>query len=97
MNRSKLYKHHRFPAKIIQYTVWIYHRFNLRLRDIEDLLAERGINVSYGAVRLWCNKFGSLYARRLKRHHQGYGDTFYIDEVFVKIQGRQHYLWRAVD
>jgi putative transposase len=66
-------------------------------RDIEDLLAERGIEVSYESIRLWCNKFGPQYARRLKRKHQGYGDTFYIDEVFVKIRGQQKYLWRAVD
>jgi len=66
-------------------------------RDIEDLLTERGIEVSYESIRLWCNKFGPQYARRLKRKHQGYGDTFYIDEVFVRIQGKQKYLWRAVD
>jgi putative transposase len=66
-------------------------------RDIEDLLAERGITVSYESIRLWCIKFGALYARRLKRNRRGYGDTFYVDEVFVKINGRQHYLWRAVD
>jgi putative transposase len=61
------------------------------------LLAERGITVSYEAIRLWCNKFGSKYAQRLSRKHQGYGDTFFIDEVFVKIGRKQHYLWRAVD
>jgi putative transposase len=61
------------------------------------LLAERGINVSYEAIRLWCNRFGSKYAARLKKKHQGYGDTFFIDEVFIKIDGKQHYLWRAVD
>jgi putative transposase len=66
-------------------------------RDIEDLLAERGIEVSYESIRLWCIKFGTKYARRLKRKHRGCGDTFYIDEVFVKINGKQHYLWRAVD
>ena len=66
-------------------------------RDIEDLLAERGITVSREAIRLWCIKFGALYARRLRRNHRGYGDTFFIDEVFVKINGKQHYLWRAVD
>ncbi len=82
---------------IIQYAVWLYHRFNLSHRDIEDLLAERGIEVSYESVRLWCNKFGPKYARRLKRRHQGFGDTFFIDEIFVKIRGIQHYLWRAVD
>ena len=61
------------------------------------MLAERGITVSYEAIRLWCNKFGLKYVRRLKKKHQGYGDTFFIDEVFVKIDGKQHYLWRAVD
>ena len=64
---------------------------------IEDLLAERGITVSYESVRLWCNKFGPQYTKRLKCRHQGFGDTFYIDEVFVKIDGKQQYLWRAVD
>ncbi len=91
------YKRHRFPSETISYAVWLYYRFNLSHRDIEDLLAERGITVSYESIRLWCIKFGAKYSRRLKRKHRGYGDTFFIDEVFVKIQGRQHYLWRAVD
>jgi len=91
------YKRHRFPPDIISYAVWLYFRFNLSHRDIEDLLAERGITVSREAIRLWCIKFGAIYTRRLKRSHRGYGDTFYIDEVFVKINGKQHYLWRAVD
>jgi putative transposase len=91
------YKRHRFPPDIISYAVWLYYRFNLSHRDIEDLLAERGITVSREAIRLWCIKFGALYARRLRRKHGGYGDTFYIDEVFIKINGKQHYLWRAVD
>ncbi len=98
MSRSTtLYKRHGFPPEIIQYAVWLYHRFSLSHRDVEDLLAERGITVSYESIRLWCNKFGPQYARRLRRRHQGFGDTFYIDEVFVKIDGTQHYLWRAVD
>ena len=91
------YKRHRFPPDIISYAVWLYYRFNLSHRDIEDLLAERGITVTRESIRLWCIKFGALYARRLKRKHRGYGDTFFIDEVFVKINGKQHYLWRAVD
>ena len=91
------YKRHRFPPDIISYVVWLYFRFNLSHRDIEDLLAQRGIIVSYESIRLWCIKFGRNYARRLKRRHKGYGDTFYIDEVFVKINGKQQYLWRAVD
>jgi len=91
------YKRYRFPPDIIGYAVWLYYRFNLSHRDIEDLLAERGIIVGREAIRLWCIKFRAKYARRLKRKHRGYGDTFYIDEVFVKINGKQHYLWRAVD
>jgi putative transposase len=91
------YKRYRFPPDIISYAVWIYYRFNLSHRDIEDLLAERGITVTRESIRLWCIKFGAIYTRRLKRRHRGYGDTFYVDEVFVKINGKQHYLWRAVD
>jgi putative transposase len=91
------YKRYRFPPDIISYAVWLYYRFNLSHRDIEDLLAERGITVSHESIRLWCIKFGAIYAHRLKRNHRGYGDTFFIDEVFVKINGNQHYLWRAVD
>jgi putative transposase len=92
-----IYKRYRFPPDIISYAVWLYYRFNLSHRDIEDLLAERGVIVSREAIRLWYIKFGALYSRRLKRKHRGYGDTFFIDEVFVKINGKQHYLWRAVD
>lgn len=92
-----VYKRHRYPSEIISYAVWVYFRFNLSHRDIEDLLAERDIAVSRESIRLWCNKFGPKYAKRLKRKHQGFGDTFYLDEVFVKINGKQHYLWRAVD
>jgi putative transposase len=91
------YKSYRFSPEIISYAVWLYHRFNLSHRDIEDLLAERGITVSYETIRLWCIKFGAKYARRLKHKHRGFSDTFYIDEVFVKINGEQHYLWRTVD
>ena len=91
------YKRHRFPPEIISYAVWLYHHFNLSHRDIEDLLAERSIIVSYEAIRPWCIKFSAQYARQLKRRHHGYGVTFYLDEVFVKIQGKQHYLWRVVD
>jgi putative transposase len=97
MTQSKMVKRHRFPAEIIQYAVLLYSRFSLSHRDFEDLLAQRGIEVSYEAVRQWCNKFGLQFAQRLRRKHQSYGDTFFIDEVFVKIQGDRHYLWRAVD
>ena len=91
------YKRHRFPPDIISCAVWLYYRFNLSHRDIEDILAQRGITVSRKSIRLWCIKFGALYARRRKRRHRGYGDTFCIDEVFVKMNGKQYYLWRAVD
>jgi putative transposase len=94
--RTPTYKRHRFPRDTIQHPVWLYFRF-LSHRDIEDLLAQRGIEVSRESIRLWCNKFGPTFARRLRRTHQGFGDTFYLDEVCVKIQGKQHYLWRAVD
>jgi putative transposase len=91
MKSPQMYKRHGFPPGIIQYALWLYHRFNLSGRDIEDLLAERGIAVSYEEIHLRCNKFGSKYVRRLRRNHQGFADAFSIDEVFVKIQGRQHY------
>jgi putative transposase len=70
-----IYKRHRFPPDIISYAVWLYYRFNLSHRDIEDLLVERGIVVSREAIRLWCIRFGALVARRLKRKYRGYGDT----------------------
>ena len=91
------YKRHRFPPDIIQHAVWLFYRFNLSHRDIGELFAHRGIEVSRELNRLWCNKFGPTYARRLPRAYVGYGDTFFIDEVFVKITGKQQYLWRAVD
>ncbi len=95
--RSSLYKRHRFPPEIIQHVVWLYHRFKLSSREIEDLMAERGVGISYESIRLWCIKFGPKYAKRLRRRHQSYGDTFFTDEVFVKLHGKQHYLWWAVD
>ena len=98
MNSStSLNKRHRFPHEIIQHVVWRYHRFNLSTRDIEDLMAERGIAISYESIRLCCIKFGPKYAKRLRSRHQGFDDTFFIDEVFVRIQGTQYYLWRAFD
>jgi putative transposase len=96
-NPVSLYKRHRFPSEIIQHAVWLYYRFNLSHRDIEDLLSKRGISVSYESIRLWCKKFGPQFARRLRNQHRGFGDKLFIDEVFVKIRRKQHYLWRAVD
>ena len=91
------YRGYRFPPEIIGHAVWLYHRFCLSFRDVEDLLAERGIMVTYEAIRLWCLKFGPKYARTLKRRQGRLGDTWHLDELFVNIRGQQHYLWRAVD
>ena len=91
------YHGYRFPPEIISHTVWLYHRFGVSFRDVEDLFAQRGITVSYEAIRLWCLTFGSAYARRLRRRQGRLGDIWHLDEVFVTIQGRRHYLWRAVD
>ena len=85
---------HRFPSDIISYAVWLYCRLNLNYRDIEDLLAERGITVSHESRRLWCNKFGAIYTRRLKRKHGDYGDTFCIDVVFAGMPGHSDQ-WQA--
>ena len=91
------YRGYRFPPEIISHAVWLYHRFGLSLRDVEDLLAERGIMVTYETIRQWGLTCGLDYARRLRRRRGRMGDTWHLDEVFVKIQGRQQYLWRAVD
>ena len=96
-SKSPSYRGYRFPPEIISHAVWLYHRFCLSFRDVEDLLAQRGITVSYEAIRLWCIKFGPEYARGLKRRQGRLGDTWHLDEVFVTIQGQRQYLWRAVD
>jgi putative transposase len=88
---------YRFPTAIISHAVWLYYRFALSFRDVEDLLAQRGITVSYESIRHWCETFGSAYARRLRRHAGPVGDTWHLDELFVTIRGRRQYLWRAVD
>jgi putative transposase len=92
-----LYYGHRFPPEVISYAVWVYHRFCLSFRDVEDLLAERGIIVSYETIRIWCKKFGPGYARNLKGRQGRLGDTWHLDEVFIRLNGQQHYLLRAVD
>jgi putative transposase len=91
------YRGYRFPREIISHGVWLYHRFSLSFRDVEELLAKRGIIVSYETIRQWCQKFGPEYARNLKRRQGRLGDVWHLDEVFVNIQGQRHYLWRAVD
>lgn len=91
------YARHRLPPEIIQHSVWLYYRFALSLRDVEDLLAERGIDVSYETIRRWTHKFGPAYARRIRLRRPHCSGKWHLDEVFVRIGGKLHYLWRAVD
>jgi putative transposase len=91
------YKRHRFPVEIISHCVWLYFRFCLSYRDVEELMAERGVLLTYEAVRYWCRKFGQAYANQLRRRRPRLGDTWHLDEVFLTIHGERHYLWRAVD
>ena len=94
---SSSYRRHRFPAAVIQHAVWLYFRFPLSLRDVEDMLSQRGIDVSYETVRRWSSKFGLAYARKLRRSHPRADTRWHLDEVFVSINGKNVYLWRAVD
>ena len=91
------YARHQFPPEIIQHTVWLYLRFTLSYRDVEDLLAERGLEVSYETVRRWVLKFGPAFARNLRRLRPRPTSTWHLDEMVVSIQGKRVYLWRAVD
>src|SRR5258705_642918 len=91
------YHRHRFPVEIISHCVWLYFRFNLSFRDVEEMLAMRGVSLSYETVREWCLKFGQTYANDLRRRSPRPGDKWHLDEVFLRINGRIHYLWRAVD
>src|SRR5882724_11388661 len=95
--RSPSYHGYRFPAEIIAHCTWLYFRFCLSFRDVQELMLERDVEVSHETIRLWTLKFGAEYARRLRQRGGRCGDTWYIDEVFCKINGRQVYLWRAVD
>jgi transposase-like protein len=94
---SLSYARHRFPPAIIQHAVWLYFRFALSYRDVEDMLAERGIDASYETVRRWALKFGRIYADRTRRRRPRPSDRWHLDEVFLKIGGKTVYLWRAVD
>ena len=91
------YHRHRFPAEIISHCVWLYFRFPLSFRDVEEMLAMRGVSLSYETVREWRLKFGQTYANGLSHKSARPGDRWHFDEVFLKINGRLHYLWRAVD
>lgn len=91
------YKRHRFPPQIIAHAVWLYYRFPLSLRHVEEMLLERGVAVSYETIRRWGKKFGPDYARRLRRKQPSGDDIWYLDEVAITIAGEKHWLWRAVD
>ncbi|MEO1108935.1 MAG: IS6 family transposase [Pseudomonadota bacterium] len=95
-SQSRL-KGYRFPRSIISYAVWAYHRFALSLRDVEDLLAERGVNVSYETIRAWVGKFGAQFAKRVRAARPHPSDKWHLDEGVITIRGVKHWLWRAVD
>jgi len=91
------YRGHRFPKEIISYCVWFYFRFGVSFRDVEEVMASRGVLVSYETVRRWCDKFGHQFAAGVRSRRPRTGDKWHLDEVFLKINGVTHYLWRAVD
>jgi len=91
------YKGHRYPVEIIDCCVWLYFRFPLSFREVEELMLARGVVLSYETIRRWCAKFGQAYANQLRRRRAQPGDRWHLDEVFIRINGIAHYLWRAVD
>jgi putative transposase len=95
--RHSRYARHRFPAEVISHAVWLYVRFPLSLRMVEEMLAARGIEVSHEAVRQWALKFGQSFANQIRRRLPAPGDKWHLDEVVISIAGRKHWLWRAVD
>ena len=97
MKNSNIYAGYRYSAQIISHAVWLYRRFRLSFRDIEELLAARGIIVTYETIRQWCKKYGNIYCHQIKNNHGQLGNTWYLDEVFIKTNGALHYLWRAVE
>ncbi|AJR27074.1 MULTISPECIES: IS6 family transposase [Pseudomonadota] len=97
MTGSQLYRGFRYPREIISHVVWLYFRFSLSFRDIEELMASRGIVVTYETIRQWTLRFGQQYAAELRRRQPRRGDKWHLDEVVLTIKGKHHYLWRAVD
>ena len=95
--KSSIYARHRFHKDIIRRAVWMYFRFNLSFRDIEELMIERGVDVSYETIRRWVDKFGATYAKRIRSRAETPSPVWHLDEVYTKIAGRMVYLWRAVD
>ena len=96
-SRDPLYRRHRFPPEVISYAVWLYFRFPLSLRMVEEMLAARGICVTYETVRRWGKKFGKAFSDQFRQRAPARGDKWHMDEVVVSIAGEQHWLWRAVD
>jgi putative transposase len=94
---SSLYKGHRYPVEIISHCVWLYHRFPLSLREVEEMMMARGVLVTYETIHQWCRKFGQTFANQLRCRRARPGDKWHLDEVFITIKGKTHYLWRAVD
>jgi putative transposase len=95
--KAPSYRGFRYPAEIISHCVWLYHRFPLSLREVQEMMLARGIVVSHETVRQWCAKFGQTYANGLRRRRPRPGDKWHLDEVFITIDGKRQYLWRAVD
>lgn len=95
--QAPTYKNHRFPISIVARAVWLYFRLNLSLREVEELMLERGVVVSYETIRRWCRSHGSLLTARLRRKTPSANDVWHLDEVVVSIGGKKCWLWRAVD
>ena len=95
--KTSIYSRHRFHPDIIQRAVWMYFRFNLSFRDVEELMIERGVDVSYETIRRWVDKFGTTYAKRIKSRSEPPSPIWHLDEVYTNINGKMVYLWRAVD
>ena len=95
--KTSIYTRHRFHPDVIRRAVWMYFRFSLSFRDVEELMIDRGINVSYETIRRWVEKFGSTYAKRIKSRSEPPSPVWHLDEVYTKINGKMVYLWRAVD
>jgi len=93
---ASLYYRHRFPSEIISHCVWLYFRFTLSYRDVEEMMRMRGVTLTYETIRTWCLKFGQTYANNLRRRGHRPGNRWHPDEMFIKVDGRIHYLWRAV-
>jgi putative transposase len=91
------YKGFRYPAEIMSHCVWLYYRFPLSFREVEEMMLERGVVVAYETIRAWCRKFGQVFANGLRRRRPRPGDQWHLDEVFLTIRGKNYYLWRAVD